>query len=196
MIALISACGSNFSSVCFALERLGYEATLTNDAEKIKSASHVILPGVGHAAYAMGQLEKYDLIHVIPQLTQPVLGICLGMQLLFTETAEGEVRGLDVFSGKITPLPAKKGYTLPHMGWNQLDIKQKDSPLMLEVDNHAYVYFVHSYAAPIGDYTVAASHHSEKFSAIVAQDNFYATQFHLERSAAVGATVLTNFLKL
>jgi len=196
MIAIIAACGTNIASVHFALNRLGYEATLTNDIKIIKSASHVILPGVGNAAHAMRQLQKEQLIDVIPQLTQPVLGICLGLQLLFTSSAEGNVSGLGIFAGEITPLAAKPDYTLPHMGWNQLTIKKPDDPLMAGIDNQDYVYFVHSFAAPIADYTVAVTDYSQPFTAIVHQDNFYATQFHLERSAAVGAKILANFLSL
>lgn len=196
MIAIIAACGTNIASVNFALQRLGYEATLTNDITIIKRASHVILPGVGNAAHAMRQLQKENLVDVIPQLSQPVLGICLGLQLLFTSSAEGNVSGLGIFSGEITSLPAKPGYTLPHMGWNQLIIQKNDDPLMTGINNQDHVYFVHSFAAPIADYTVAVTEYSQPFSAIVHQDNFYATQFHLERSAAVGAKILANFLSL
>lgn len=196
MIAVINGCGANLASVQFALERLGKKFILTNDIAAIKSATHVILPGVGTAKQAMTHLNNLNLCDVIFQLQQPVLGICLGMQLLFTFSSEGCVNCLGILPGEITRLPIVAGLPLPHMGWNQLAINSTSSPLLKNIENGSYVYFVHGYAAPVNDNTIAATNYGMKFSAVVQDKNFYGVQFHPERSGKVGETILQNFLEL
>ncbi len=194
MIAIIEGCGANFASVQFALERLGKKSILTTDAKIIQAASHVILPGVGHAKYVMAELKKLALIDVIKGLTQPVLGICLGMQILHEHSEEGDVACLGIIPGVVKPLPKKTGFTLPHMGWNQLNIVDQNNRLVQGIENNNDVYFVHSYAVPVSQYTVAQTHHTSDFAAMVQHKNFYGAQFHPERSGLVGAKILENFL--
>lgn len=194
MIAIIEGCGANFASVQFALERLGKQSILTTDAKIIQAASHVILPGVGHAKYVMAQLEQLGLVEVIQALTQPVLGICLGMQILHEHSEEGDVACLGIIPGVVKPLPKKAGFTLPHMGWNQLNIVQQNNRLLQGIKNNNDVYFVHSYAVPVSEYTVAQTRHTSDFAAIVQHKNFCGAQFHPERSGKTGAKLLENFL--
>lgn len=195
MIAIISACGANFASVAFACERLGKQVTLTTDPKVISQASHVILPGVGTAHQAMSQLHKADLVATLRQLTQPVLGICLGMQILFEYSTESEVDCIGIIPGKVEALIKKQNMSLPHMGWNQLAMSHP-AVLLNEVDANAYVYYVHGYRAPINEYTVATTEYTEPFAAAVQRDNFYGVQFHPERSGKVGAKILQNFVEL
>lgn len=194
MIAVINSGLANISSVVFALERLGVQAVKTTDPQVIKRASHVILPGVGTANHAMQNLKELNLISVIQNLKQPVLGICLGMQLLYDYSEEGDVACLGIFPGKIRLL---KGDNLivPHMGWNTLSLR-KESNLLKKVKEQSYVYFVHSYYAPVGACTVAVTHYGQDISAIVQKDNFYAMQFHPERSGSVGEQLLKNFVEI
>ncbi len=196
MIAIVNGCGNNIASVQFALARLGKESVLTTDVNVIQSASHVILPGVSMAKQAMSQLQNLQLIDVIRHLKQPVLGICLGMQILYEFSQEGEVNCLNIVPGKVAALPQKVGLTLPHMGWNKLHIRQNKSVLMQGVAEGSYVYYVHSYAAPLNDYTVAVTQHGVEFSGIVQYKNFHGVQFHPERSGKVGERILQNFLLL
>ncbi len=187
MIAIIEGCGNNVTSLQFALQRLGFASQVTHDVAVIQQASHVILPGVGHAQYAMQQLKAFDLLTLIPQLTQPVLGICLGMQLLYTASQESDTPCLGIIPGQVQRLPARAGYAIPHMGWNRLHYVKGTKA-------STYVYFVHSYAVPLSDYTVASAEHTETFSAMVKYRNFTGMQFHPERSAQVGETLLKEFL--
>ncbi len=196
MIAIIGGCGANIASVQFALERLGKKSELTTDAAVIQSASHVILPGVGTAKQAMKQLHHLQLVDVIRQLTQPVLGICLGMQILHEYSGEGSVSCLGIVPGKVEIFPESPGMTIPHMGWNQLTINQPQSPLLQNIENESYVYFVHSYAASVTDKTIAMGNYTKPFAAMVHNKNFYGAQFHPERSGRVGAQILQNFLML
>jgi len=199
----VNSGGANLASIIFALQRLNISAKLTTDREKIINASHVILPGVGTAAYAMNRLNELKLCETLCTLTQPVLGICLGMQLLYESSAEsaadtgGDVKCLGVIPGKanrLLPSP-QTNITIPHMGWNTLEIIN-DSPLLQGISNRSYVYFVHSYAVPITPTTSAAAQHGVKFTAICQWHNFYGTQFHPERSGKIGATILKNFLSI
>jgi glutamine amidotransferase len=195
-LALIDSGVANLGSVRAALDRLGIASELTTDASVVGAASHVILPGVGAAPPAMRRLEATGLARVIPQLRQPVLGICLGMQLLFEHTAEGEVDCLGVIPGRLERLDPARAGRVPHMGWNRLDVV-RDSPLTDGFGAEAYAYFVHSYAAPLSTATLASvSCGSQRISAVVAQGNFYGAQFHPERSAAIGARLLKNFVQL
>ncbi len=192
---VIGSCGANLASLGFALERLGVTAPVTERADEIRNASHVLLPGVGAARDAMRRLQAAGLADVIPTLTQPVLGICLGMQLLFTHSEEDDVACLGVISGNVRLLPQSAELPVPHMGWNDIRAT-RPAPLMAGIGDHDYAYFVHSYAAPPGDYTLAVSEYGRPFSAVVQHGNFHGTQFHPERSSDTGARLLRNFLGL
>ncbi len=194
-VVVIENGGGNVASVRFALERLGVQAELTHDAARIRRATHVILPGVGAARDAMQRLDAAGLVAVIPSLTQPVLGICLGMQLLFESSAEGETRCLGVLPGRAERFPDAPDRPVPHMGWNDLR-RVAESPLLDGIEDGEYAYFVHSYALPVGAHTVAACTYGTPFSAVVRRGNFHGAQFHPERSSRTGARLLANFLAL
>ena len=195
MIAVVDSGGANIASVMFALERLGVKARLTSDAGAIQSAERVILPGVGTAKVAMRQLQELELVDCVRSLTQPILGICLGMQLLFSGSEEGDVDMLDIIAGTVTHFTPEAEKTIPHMGWNSVSMKA-DHPLLRDVPNDSYFYFVHSYYAPQGNFTIGACDYGDAFSAIVAKDNFMGCQFHPERSGKAGAQILKNFVEL
>jgi glutamine amidotransferase len=192
---IIPSCGSNLASLQFALERLGADVPLTEDPARIRAASPVILPGVGAAAPGMARLAEADLVELIQTLTQPVLGICLGMQLLFAGSEEENTRCLGVIDADVRRFPASSDLPVPQMGWNELD-PVGESALLTGVPSGAYAYFVHSYAAPPGPYTRAVTTYGVPFSAVIEQRNFFGTQFHPERSSRVGADILANFLKI
>lgn len=194
MTVIIDGCGTNTYSIICALEKLGVTAVITSDLEQIASADRVILPGVGHANYMMKRLESRSIIPVIQKLTQPVLGICLGMQLLYAQSDEGDVQGLSIFPNRIQRLPDLE-QPLPHMGWNTLKISE-DHPLLYGIQSGDYVYFVHSYFAKVGDETLASSNYGTDFSAVVAKDNVMGTQFHPERSGKIGFQILKNFITM
>jgi glutamine amidotransferase len=192
-VAIIAGGGANIASLRFALERLGRESVLTTDPETIRSADHVILPGVGAARPAMERLRASGLDRLIPTLTQPVLGICLGMQLLFDASEEDDAPCLGIIPGTARRFQPAPDRPVPHMGWNQVE-RTADNPLLADVPNGAYCYFVHSYALPVSAATIAEASYGWPFSAAVARGNFLATQFHPERSGDVGARILGNFL--
>jgi glutamine amidotransferase len=192
-LAVVNSGGANISSVLHALRRLGTEPIFTADAGVIRAADRVILPGVGAAGSAMDTLRSYGLTAVIPKLTQPVLGICLGMQLLFESSAEDETKLLGLIPARLELLPGGQGLRVPHMGWNAISNTRPDA-LTSRLDGK-WFYFVHSYAAPVGDWTLSTSRHGQTFSAIVRRDNFYGAQFHPERSAKAGAELLRGFLE-
>jgi glutamine amidotransferase len=194
-VAIIDGGGANIASLQYALERLGAASTLTADAVTIRAASHVILPGVGAAAAAMTKLRKHDLETLIPQLEQPVLGICLGMQLLGAGSDEDNAECLDVFPEHAVKLDASPETPVPNMGWCRIE-QHKDNPLIHGIDNGSWFYFVHSYALPVSEFTVASARHTGSFAAIIAKNNFYAAQFHPERSSSAGAKLLKNFLEM
>ena len=198
MIVIIDSGGANIASVTFALERCGATATLTTDAEMIASADKVILPGVGAAPVAMAQLQKAGLVDCIRGLTQPVLGICLGMQLLFERSEEGDTALLGLIPGTVGAFQPAPGLSIPHMGWNRLlpTAGAAANPLLKGIDDGAHVYFVHSYFAPVSGDTVAACRYGADFTALVAHGNFMGAQFHPERSGPIGARILQNFLEL
>ena len=197
MIAIIDSGGANIASVRFALERLGVDSLLTADPAVISAAERVILPGVGAAPVAMAQLARAGLVECIGRLTQPVLGICLGMQLLFERSEEGDTPLLGLVGGTCGAFDPGMGLTVPHMGWNRL-LPQGEGrhPLLSGVEDGAHVYFVHSYAAPVSSKTVASCSYGVDFTALVARGNFMGAQFHPERSGPVGARILGNFLAL
>jgi glutamine amidotransferase len=191
-VAVVNSGGANISSVLHALKRLGTEPIFTADAREIQSADRVILPGVGAAGRAMDTLRSRRLTDVLRELTQPVLGICLGMQLLFDSSAEDNVKLLGLIPSKLERLPDEKSLRVPHMGWNTISNTHPD-PLTSKLDGE-WFYFVHSYAAPVGDWTLSTSRHGQEFSAIIRSGNFYGAQFHPERSAKAGAELLRGFL--
>jgi glutamine amidotransferase len=192
---IIDSGGANLASLVFALERLGAQATVTSDARAIASAPRVILPGVGAAADAMRRLQAAGLDRLLPGLEQPVLGICLGMQLLFERSEEGPANGLGVMPGTVQRMHAAPGRPVPHMGWNRLQALREDALLEgLGAEDH--VYFVHSYAAPIAGTTLASVEYGGPLAAVSRHRNFWGTQFHPERSGAPGARLLENFLRL
>lgn len=194
-VAIIDSGGANIASLRFALERLGADSRLTADPDELLSAPRILLPGVGAAADAMQRLRTLGIAQLIPTLRQPVLGICLGMQLLFERSEEGDTHCLGIMPGQVRRFPVREGLPVPHMGWNQLR-PVRSSPLLRGIAAGDYVYFVHSYAAPVGAATLASCDYGGEFSAMVAHGNFYGTQFHPERSASVGAKLLANFLEL
>lgn len=185
--------GGNTGSVRYALERLGVMAQISADPQAIAGAERVILPGVGAAAAAMARLRQLGLVEVIRDLRQPLLGICLGMQLLYESSEEGDVECLGLLPGKITRLLPEPGIRLPHMGWNELEMV-RDDPLVAGIADGAQAYFVHGYAAPVTPDAIATSCHGRRFAAMVGRGNRLGAQFHPERSSALGARVLRNFL--
>lgn len=195
-IALIDSGVANIGSVRAALEREGASVTVTRDWDTIARAPRVILPGVGAAAAAMRELDALGLSARLPTLTQPVLGVCLGMQLMFASSEEGgQTRCLGLFDSAIRRLQASETARVPHMGWNALK-PLRAHPLIDGLDERSYAYFVHSFAAPVSELTLASCDHGQPFSAIVARANFMGAQFHPERSAEVGARLIRNFLAL
>ena len=194
-LAIIDSGGANIASLQFAIERLGVEATLTTDPAALRAATHVILPGVGAAADCMARLEALDLVDTIRSLRQPLLGICVGMQLMFEGSEEGNVSCLGIFAGRVRRFPNLAGMPVPHMGWNQLKVT-RPTPLLAGLTAEDYVYYVHSYAAPVSADTVATTDYSNTFSAAVQRGNVFGVQFHPERSARAGALILANFLKV
>lgn len=193
-VALIDNGGANVASVVHALERLGVTAERTTDPARIAGADRVILPGVGAAADAMARLQASGIDRVIPTLRQPVLGICLGMQLLFAGSDEGDVDCLGLLDGRATRFPASD-LPVPHMGWNELELRTP-SPLLAGLRDGDYAYFVHSFRLPVGPDTLATADYGGAFTAVAARGNFHGAQFHPERSAGVGARLLANFLRL
>jgi glutamine amidotransferase len=175
------------------LARLGVAGELTVDPAVIRSASHVILPGVGAARAAMERLRKKGIADLIPRLTQPVLGICLGLQLLFESSEEDDTECLGILEGDVRHFIPAPGRPVPHMGWNQVTAT-RSSPLLADVPDNSYFYFVHSYAAEAGSATTGRTDYGWPFSSVVESRNFLATQFHPERSGPMGARVLGNFL--
>lgn len=190
---IVKGLGANVASLQFALNRLGKESMITSDPSMIATASHVILPGVSSAQRAMAQVQAMGLKDVIRNLRQPVLGICSGMQILFKESEEGNVSGLNIFPYPVRKLKVMPERCLPHMGWNTL-VPIKDDPLLAGIKKGEYVYFVHSYKADLYDFTLASTTYDETFSAVVKQENFVGMQFHPERSGKVGERFLSNFL--
>lgn len=194
-VALVDAGGANLASVRYALERLGRSAELVSDPDALRRYGRVILPGVGASDDAMRRLRSRGLGDALAELTQPVLGICLGLQLLCERSEEGEEPCLGVFPGTARALAAAPGRPVPHMGWNRLQ-PQRPGRLLAGVDPQAWFYFVHSYAVEVSDRTVASADYGGPFAAVLERDNFHATQFHPERSASPGARLLQNFLEL
>lgn len=194
-VAVVKLGVGNTAAVMFALERLGASAVLTDDAGLIADAERVILPGVGAAAYAMERIDACGLRETLRTFARPLLGICLGQQLLFEASEEGDARGFGLLEGRVTHLPASPRSVCPHMGWSRLT-RTQDTALLDGVEDGDYVYFVHSYVCPVGAETAATAVYGAPFAAAVAKGNVYGCQFHPERSGAVGARILSNFLRL
>ena len=193
MIAVVDYDTGNLRSVADALHRAGAEFTLTDDPALLRRADRVILPGVGEASSAMSKLRERGLDTVIPTLTQPVLGICIGVQLLCRRSEEGDTECLGIFDNEVRRLRTE-GLKVPHMGWDS--IEDLRGPLFDGLDEGAYVYYVHSYAPQTNADTIARTTYGETFSAAIRRDNFFGTQFHPEKSASVGERILQNFLRI
>jgi len=194
-VAIIDSGGANLASLRYALERLGAHAVISDQPDVIAAAPRVLLPGVGAAADAMRRLRATGLHQLIPQLRVPLLGVCLGMQLLYDYSAEGDTACLGIVRGRIERLQPSAGLPVPHMGWNTLE-SIGEHALLRGVGTQDYLYFVHSFAATVDPQTLASVHYGRALAAVVGQANFYGVQFHPERSAAAGARLLKNFLAL
>ncbi|MFN8258526.1 MAG: imidazole glycerol phosphate synthase subunit HisH [Bacteroidales bacterium] len=190
-IAIIDYGAGNIQSVMFALERLGQKAFLTYNVKEIQSADKVIFPGVGEAKSAMQALKKIHLHEIIPDIKQPVLGICLGMQLMCSHSEENDTEGLGIFPVQVKKFQSGK---VPQIGWNEIFGLKGD--LFKNIEEKSYMYFVHSYYVPENEYTTAKSDYGIVFSAAIQKENFYACQFHPEKSGNVGQDILKNFLEI
>lgn len=191
-IVIIKYNAGNVYSVSSALKRLGYEAIITSDLEEIKSADKIIFPGVGEASSAMEYLKQTKLDVLIPELKQPFLGVCLGLQLLCNYSEEGTIKCLGIFNKDVKRFPPKE--KVPHMGWNS--VKYSDSKLFTNVPDESFFYFVHSYFAGLSKNTIAETNYILPFSSALQKDNFYALQFHPEKSGKIGEQILKNFIEL
>ncbi|MDJ1500570.1 imidazole glycerol phosphate synthase subunit HisH [Xanthocytophaga agilis] len=193
-VAIIKYNAGNVQSVIYALRRLGVEPIYTDNEETLRKVDKVIFPGVGEASSTMTYLKAKGLDKVIPSLTQPVLGTCVGMQLMCRYSEENDTECLGIFDIDVKRFPPVNGIKVPQTGWN--DIYQFQNPLCTGLKEHSYVYYNHSYYAPLCEYTVAKTDYGVEYSAMLHKDNFYAAQFHAEISSKVGASILENFLKL
>ncbi|TBH75080.1 imidazole glycerol phosphate synthase subunit HisH [Aquirufa antheringensis] len=193
-IAIIKYNAGNVASVMYALDRIGQKYQLTDDQEEIKKADKVIFPGVGEASTAMAYLKEKGLDEVIKGLKQPVLATCIGMQLLCKHSEEGNTDCIGVFDVEVKKF-ISKDLKIPHVGWNSI-VKRGENPLMKGLKEEEFVYFVHSFYAPVNQYTTAVCEYEQPFSAMLHKDNFYAAQFHAEISGKAGEQILKNFLAL
>lgn len=191
---IVGAGGANYGSLREACRRLGVDAQVSDDPARVADATHVILPGVGAAAQAMDALRARGLDRALRALRRPLLGVCLGMQLLYEHSAEGDVDGLGLLRGRVRRLPAAPRW--PHMGWNTLAPRVADHPLLRGIGRDDWFYFVHGYAADDDEATLAAAEHGTPFAAVVARGHVHGTQFHPEKSAAAGRRLLANFFAL
>ena len=197
IVILKNTGGTNLSSVCHAMNRIGAQFQVTDDPQKILAADRVILPGVGSAAEAMKRLKKSELLPILRELTQPVLGICLGMQLLYRYSAEGDTDCLGVIPGNVFPLKTThSSIRIPHMGWNKLNNLDPLEPLCRGLPEDAYAYFIHSFAAELGPWVKATTDYGQTIPAVVKYKNFFGCQFHPEKSSRVGDIILKNFIEM
>lgn len=185
---------ANLASVMFALERLDVQANLTTNPEEILAAERVLFPGVGAAKTSMDSILNLELDSCIKSLKQPVMGICMGMQLLFQSSEEGDTPMLNVISEEVKHFDKEGDFSVPHMGWNTINI-DRNSSLFDGLSEKNHFYFVHSYYVPIADFTLASCSYANDFSAVVQKNNFYGCQFHPEKSGENGARILKNFIK-
>lgn len=193
-VVIIDSGGANITSLDSALERLGVKARLTREADVIRAAGHVLLPGVGAAKDAMARLHDAQLIDVIRELRQPVLGICLGMQLLCERSEEDHVDCLGIIPGTAHKLRVTESFPVPNMGWCATECVAAH-PVVENIADGSHFYYVHSYALAVSEHTIATAQHTEPFAAAIGKDNFVAAQFHPERSSSAGARILSNFLE-
>lgn len=193
-VVLVDAGGSNIGSVRYALQRLGMDAELTGDAATIRAADRVILPGVGAADVCMARLRELDLVDVLRTLDRPLLGVCVGVQLLFAHSEEDDTPCLGLLPGRVRKLHAAPGIRVPHMGWNTLQ-RRRGGSLVEGIADGDHAYFVHSYAAAVDEDCLCSSEHGQRFAAVVQRGNVAGAQFHPERSGAVGARLLKNFIE-
>ncbi|WP_298480179.1 imidazole glycerol phosphate synthase subunit HisH [uncultured Maribacter sp.] len=191
-IVIINYGAGNIQSIKFAIKRLGYDAILTDDVAEIKSADKVIFPGVGEASSAMSKLRESGLDTLVPNLKQPVLGICLGMQLMCNSSEEGKTKGLGIFDVNVVKFT--KDVKVPQIGWNE--ISSLKSTLFSSIPEKSHIYMVHSFYAPVCEETIAVSGYGVNYSAALQKDNFYGTQFHPEKSSKIGEQILENFLSI
>ena len=196
MIAIVDTGGANIASVKNALDRLGRPSELTSDPDLITRASHVLLPGVGAAGDSMEKLRRLELIDCLKRLSQPTLGICLGMQILFAASEEDEALCLGILPGKVRRIPNRQGLAVPHMGWNGIELKKRTSPILKDIPQRNFFYFVHSFVAPPGDWVSASFDYGGEYPAMIESGNFFGAQFHPEKSGAIGSRILRNFLAL
>lgn len=194
-LAIIKYNAGNIQSVLYALERIGITATVTDDEEQIRRADKVIFPGVGEASTAMNYLNERNLADLIKSLAQPVLGICLGMQLMCKYSEENDTNCLGIFDEQVKKIVDEdRHFKIPQIGWNNIyDLK---TPLFKGLDENSYCYFVHGYYAALGEHTIATTNYVQPYSSALHKNNFYGVQFHPEKSAAVGETILKNFIEL
>ena len=194
-IALVKCGGANFGSVQYALERIGVEAVVTDKAEIIQNADKVILPGVGSAQAAMQRIAQHNLSDTLKNLQQPTLAICLGMQVLCESSVEGDTQCLGIIPAQVQAMQTGKGLRVPHMGWNQVSY-QENHPLFKNIAQDDYAYFVHGFSVPVNGHTIALSTHGETFSAAMQYRNYFAVQYHPERSGQHGSKLLENFINM
>lgn len=195
-VAIIKYNAGNIFSVDCALRRIGVTAEITDDPEKIRKADKVIFPGVGEASSAMTHLRHHRLDEVIRNLSQPLLGICIGQQLLCAHSEEGDTDCIGIFDVPVKRFqPSADGLKIPHMGWNRVQLTT-ENPLLTEALDNNFVYYVHSFYVPLNCWTIAKTEYIGEFSAAMRKDNFFATQFHSEKSGDVGERILKNFIEL
>jgi glutamine amidotransferase len=191
-ITIIDYGAGNIQSIQFALNRLGYKGILTNNSDEIRTADKIIFPGVGEASSAMKKLKDSGLDKLIPNLTQPVLGICLGMQLMCNQTEEGNTKGLGIFDTNV--IKFSNDVKVPQMGWNS--IYDLQSPLFQGINEGEFMYLVHSFYAPLTEKTISTTSYNQKYSSALKHNNFYGVQFHPEKSGILGEKLIQNFLNL
>ena len=194
-VAIIDSIGSNLASLKFALDRIKVNFIVTNEVKRIRNSSHIILPGVGAARNAMNKLSQHEIIETITTLSQPTLGICLGMQIFMEHSEEDDTSCLGVFGDSCKLFENQENYPVPHMGWNTIEL-ESSSNLSTGINSGTHFYFVHSYYVPLNSQTLASTTYSKKFSSIIQKDNFVGTQFHPEKSGEQGSILLKNFTKL
>ncbi len=193
-IVIVKYNAGNIQSVLYALERIGIAAEVSDDKEKIQQADKVIFPGVGEASTAMNYLRERNIDQLLISLKQPVLGICLGMQLMCSSSEEGDTTCMGIFEEKVKKFNKVDDFKVPQIGWN--DIYNLKTPLFNGIPEHSYVYLVHSYYASLGEHTIATTDYISPYSTALHRDNFYGVQFHPEKSAEVGSRLLKNFIEL